>query len=278
MVERDNNDINKDVPPWLQPVPEDEGLGRGAAIGRKTMMMIGVAFIVVAVFIGAIFFLYADSEPVGSRHIVADNSPIRERPADPGGLPVDHQDKAVLEIGDGSPATASVQIGAQPEQPVQEIPDLPEEPVSAAADAVADTIGDIAEAALDRETEPVSAPRQESRPVETAPTQSTPVQTAPAQPATQVPEPVQQSAQPAGQYAVQLGAYGSEQTAERAWNTIRNKFSRELDGLSPIYIPVQSGDRTLYRLRVGMLAARSDADAVCIALRAQQQACFAVNP
>ena len=264
MTERETNEINKDVPPWLQPVPEAEQEGEGGTFGRAKLLMVGLAVVVVAIFVGAIAFLYPDTQQEGTRHIAADTSPVRERPEEAGGLRVDHQDKAVLEIGDGAPAAASVQIGAQPEQPVETIPDLPVETASSSVAESADTIGDIAEAAL--EAEPEAAP---AAPV----VQPTVEEAAPA-----VSAPVEQPTQATGQYAVQLGAYGSEQTAERAWNTIRNKFSRELEGLGPIYIPVQSGDRTLYRLRVGMLEARSDADAVCIALRAQQQACFAVNP
>lgn len=267
MVERETNEINKDVPPWLQPVPETEQVDEVNASGRAKLLMIGLAVVAVAIFVGAIAFLYPDTQQEGARHIAADTSPIRERPDEAGGLQVDHQDKAVLEIGDGAPATASVQIGAQPEQPVEEIPDLPVETATSAEAEGVDTIGDIAEAALDDEPETTTV-NQSAAPAEVTQPAPTPVAA----------EPTEQQPQTTGRFAVQLGAYGSEQTAERAWNTIRAKFSRELEGLGPIYIPVQSGDRTLYRLRVGMLEARSDADAVCIALRAQQQACFAVNP
>ena len=261
MSDSDNNDLNKDVPPWLQPVPETEEEGGALAGGRVRIAMVVVAIAVVAVFGAAIAFLYPTDDEQPPRHIAADSDPVRERPEDAGGLQVDHQDKAVLEIGDGAPATSSVQIGAQPEQPVSEIPDLP---VESPADAVEDTIGDLAEAALEEEA-------AEPEPSVVAPEPTTPaVAEAEPEPATTQPT--------GGDYAVQLGAYGSEASAQTAWRAARGKFLGELGDLSPIYVPVESGDRTLYRLRVGMLPDRAAADAVCIALRAQQQACFVVSP
>lgn len=258
MSDSDNNDLNKDVPPWLQPVPETEEEGGMFSGARARIAMVVGALAIVAVFAAAIAFLYPSSDDEAPRHIAADTGPIRERPDEAGGMQVDHQDKAVLEIGDGAPATSSVQIGAQPEQPVSEIPDLPEQ---SAADEVEDTIGDLAEAALDEEA-PTPEPQVEEQPA------TTPEAAQPAEP-----QPLTE-----GAYAVQLGAYGSEASAQTAWRTVRGRFQGELGDLSPIYVPVESGDRTLYRLRVGMLPDRAAADAVCIALRAQQQACFVVNP
>ncbi len=258
MSESDNNDLNKDVPPWLQPVPETEEEGGVLSGGRARIAMVVVALAVVAVFAAAIVVFYPSENEQVPRHIASDTSPIRERPEEAGGMQVDHQDKAVLEIGDGAPATSSVQIGSQPEQPVSEIPDLPE---TSPADAVEDTIGDLAEAALEEEA-PVEAPQVQE----------------PEATALETPEPNEAAQVVEGTYAVQLGAYGSEASAQTAWRTVRGQFQGELGNLSPIYVPVQSGDRTLYRLRVGMLQDRAAADAVCIALRAQQQACFVVNP
>lgn len=273
MAETDNTEPTKDIPPWLQPVPETEDEGGMFSSGRMKLIAVGIAALVVIVFVAAIVVLYRDAPSEGPRHIAAETAPIRERPDEAGGLKVDHQDKAVLEIGDGTPATSRVQIGVQPEQPVKEIPDLPEETAAAVAESQ-DTIGDLAEAALDtaeKQAAPAPAPTQAQQ---SQPAQQ-PVATTPAS------EPVTESAEGQSaqdQYRVQLGAYGSEQSAATAWRVVRGKFQRELGDLSPVYVPVQSGDRTLYRLRVGMLATRAEADAVCIALRTQQQACFVINP
>lgn len=265
MADQDDTDAGKDVPPWLQPVPETEESGGFFAANRNTVIAAAVAVSLIVIFIAAIVFLYNDAPREGPRHIVAEDAPIRERPEEVGGMQVDHQDKGVLEIGDGTPVASQVQIGEQPEQPVKEIPDLPAESTAPSPDA--DTIGDLAEAALENEQAPeVSAPESS-----TAATVATPAPTAVEE------TPAPQTAT-SGQFRVQLGAYGSEQSAATAWRTIRAQFINDLGGLEPVYVPVESGDRTLYRLRVGMLATRAAADAVCISLRTQQQACFVVNP
>ncbi len=268
MADTDNSEPTKDIPPWLQPVPEAEDEGGLFSSGRMKLIAVSIAALVVIVFVAAIVVLYKDAPNEGPRHIAAETAPIRERPDEAGGLKVDHQDKAVLEIGDGAPATARVQIGMQPEQPVKEIPDLPEETAAAVADGQ-DTIGDLAEAAMDTaEKQPTQAPQPAQQPAAEQTQQA----------AVAAPAPETLASTETGQYRVQLGAYGSEQTAATAWRAARGKFQRELGDLSPVYVPVQSGDRTLYRLRVGMLATRAEADAVCIALRTQQQACFVINP
>ncbi len=263
-------DVHKDVPPWLQPVPETEEAKGFFPLGRSTLIAAGVAVSLIIVFVAAIMFLYKDAPKEGPRHIVAEDSPIREKPLEAGGMQVDHQDKAVLEIGDGTPATSRVQIGEQPEQPVAEIPDLPVD-APTVVDTATDTIGDLAEAALESDNSAAPA-AEDSSP-------QTPVEPAPAeQKQSPAPATTPQPSASAGQYMVQLGAYGSEQSASTAWRGIRGKFLGDLGELEPAYIPVQSGDRTLYRLRVGVLETRAAADAVCISLRAQQQACFVVSP
>jgi len=254
MVDSDDTSASKDVPPWLQPVPEDEGDSSFFAANKKTIITASIAALLLAVFAGAIVVLYQDAPDGEPRRVTADAGPVKERPAEAGGMEVDHQDKAVLEIGDGATAKPSIQIGAQPEQPVAEIPDIPaDKPVEQAK--TEDAIGDIAEAA----TKPAAVP--------VAPT--------PALPVSETPEPSASAAsQAVGAFRVQLGAYGSETSAATAWRALRGKFPRQLGDLEPTYVPVQSGDRTLYRLRVGPIDTRSRADEVCISLRAQDQACF----
>lgn len=254
MVDSDDTSANKDVPPWLQPVPEDDGDSSFFVANKKTIITASIAALLLAVFAGAIVVLYQDAPDGEPRRVTADAGPVKERPAEAGGMEVDHQDKAVLEIGDGATAKPSIQIGAQPEQPVAEIPDIPaDQPVEQAK--TEDAIGDIAEAA----TKPAVTPA--------APT--------PGPSVTETPEPTAPAAsQAAGAFRVQLGAYGSETSAATAWRALRGKFPRQLGDLEPTYVPVQSGDRTLYRLRVGPIDTRSRADEVCISLRAQDQACF----
>ena len=265
MADSDDTSVNSDVPPWLQPVPEGDDDSSFFSANRKTIITASIAAVLIAVFVVAIVFLYNDAPREGPTRITADAGPVKQRPTEAGGLKVDHQDKAVLEIGDGTRAKARVEIGEQPEQPVAKIPDLPADSSGEATGAVEqtkDAIGDIAEAAIKPAQKPAATPVQEKPAA--APKVTTPT-------VTPAPTPV---AEATGGFRVQLGAYGSETSAATAWRALKGKFPRQLGDMSPVYVPVQSGDRTLYRLRVGPVVTRSRADEICISLRAQDQACF----
>ena len=262
---QDRMSAEKDIPPWLQPVPEDEE-PTGFLAGRKMWVMAGVAVTVVALFVAVVFALYDGGAGEPPRHIVADTSPIREKPEDPGGMDVPYQDKQVFERASGDLVpSGEVNLAAQPEEPLESLPE--EEDTSPSGDP----IGDIAAAVTDTPSKPAPS-KTEAAPEKKAPPAAKKVaESAPKQ------APAAKEAATRG-FKVQLGAYGSEVTAEKAWRTIRGKYSNFLSGLTPSYEPVRTGDRTLYRLRVGILETRAAADEVCLGLRAQQQACIVVNP
>jgi len=81
---------------------------------------------------------------------------------------------------------------------------------------------------------------------------------------------------PGGSYGVQLGAFGSQASADREWQRLQGRFASQLGGLSPQI--VTSGTRTgqpLYRLQVAA-AGEAQARALCDSLRDQAQACVPV--
>ena len=90
-----------------------------------------------------------------------------------------------------------------------------------------------------------------------------PRQSAPAQPA-----PVQVAA--GGRWRVQLGAFGNEANARRAWTSV----SARLPGLQPYY--VRAG--ALTRLQAGPLADRAAADRSCASVRNAGGVCLVVAP
>ncbi len=97
-------------------------------------------------------------------------------------------------------------------------------------------------------------------PVRTTPPDRAPVRAAPATaPATPV--------RATGRWRVQLGAFGDEANARRAWNAV----SGRLEGLQPYY--VRAG--ALTRLQAGPFPTRAAAERACASLRGQ--ACFAVS-
>lgn len=266
MADNDKNTPNrepltaeKDIPPWLQPVPEEEE-PVGFLAGKRMWVAAVVAVTVVALFVAVIFSLYDGSSDEAPRHVTADTSPIREKPADPGGMDVPYQDKQVFERANGAQDSSSeVSLAPQPEEPLEALPE--EEELADTEDPIGDIAAQVTDNAPATKVE-TPAPKPEPKAVK--------------KPEASKPAPVQATASTG--FKVQLGAYGSEESAEKAWRAVRGKFSNFLSGLSPSYEAVKTGDRTLYRLRVGLLETRAAADEVCLGLRAQQQACIVVNP
>ena len=94
--------------------------------------------------------------------------------------------------------------------------------------------------------------------------------TAPAPAATLKP-----SVAPGSGYALQIGAYKSNEEAMRAWQVFRGKHAGVLSGYSPDVQRADLGAKGVwYRLRVTPFAGRDAAVALCDRLKADGGACF----
>jgi cell division septation protein DedD len=78
-------------------------------------------------------------------------------------------------------------------------------------------------------------------------------------------------------YGVQLGAFGSEASADREWQRLQGRFSPQLAGLAPRIVVAQTGDGQLYRLQAPA-SGEAQARALCDVLKEQSQACVPVIP
>ena len=78
-------------------------------------------------------------------------------------------------------------------------------------------------------------------------------------------------------YGVQLGAFGSEASADREWLRLRGRFGSELGNLSPRIVVAESDSGELYRLQAPA-SGEAQARAICDSLREQAQACMPVIP
>jgi SPOR domain len=76
-------------------------------------------------------------------------------------------------------------------------------------------------------------------------------------------------------YGVQLGAFGSEASADREWHRLRGRFGAELGNLSPRIVLAETDSGELYRLQAPA-AGEAEARAICDSLHEQSQACIAV--
>ena len=101
----------------------------------------------------------------------------------------------------------------------------------------------------------------------------------PAEPGEPAPAPVRSTA--AGtrgnSYGVQLGAFGSEASADREWRRLQGRFGAQLGGLSPRIVATSNTSGQLYRLQAPA-AGEAQARALCDSLREQSQPCVPVLP
>lgn len=85
------------------------------------------------------------------------------------------------------------------------------------------------------------------------------------------------SAAAGSRYAVQLGAFGTQASADREWQRLQSRFSTQLSGLSPQVISAGTSSGQLYRLQAGA-SGEQQARAICDSLKAQSQPCVPVVP
>lgn len=78
-------------------------------------------------------------------------------------------------------------------------------------------------------------------------------------------------------YGVQLGAFGSEASADREWRRLRGRFAPQLGDLSPRIVLAESESGQFYRLQAPA-AGEAQARAICDSLKEQDQACIPVTP
>ncbi len=100
----------------------------------------------------------------------------------------------------------------------------------------------------------------------------------PARPAPPAEEPAPASAGAAASYGVQLGAFGSQASADREWQRLQGRFGSQLGSLAPRVVVASAGDGgQLYRLQAPA-GGEAQARALCDALKEQSQACVPVIP
>lgn len=181
----------------------------------------------------------SDGEGSGEPAIKTYTIDLNKAPGSQPPMPVEQTDNRAPPPEETPPPETPAQVSAEtpavaqvsPEQPAQVIPAPAETPKPAP-----------------RETAPKPEPKPESPKPEPRAVASAP--TAP------------KSAVPTGKgWAVQLASYASEATAERVMNEWRGK------GQSAFVMPVTTGGKTLYRVRIGPTKDRAGAEAVLKVVR-----------
>lgn len=221
--------------PWLEAVDEEDA-GQGPS-ALKLIAAVVIGLVAIGLVVGTLFWLgNRGGAGEGETELIeAPEGPYRVAPGERGGMQAE---------GEGGTAHAASE-GQEPQgnlsMRVPEAPVAPQRQQPGQAGQQAQT------------GQPTTAPQQQ-----------------PAQP--QRPA-VQAAPQPtAAGPAIQLGAFSSQAAAQNAWRALSSRF-RYLAPLTHSVMPVQTGGRTLYRLR----ASGPGAAEICRRLEVAGETCAAVR-
>ncbi len=182
----------------------------------------------------------SEGEGSGEAAIKTYTIDLNKAPGSQPPTPVEQTDNRAPPPEETPPVEMPAQLPAEPPAVTQASP----EPSAQITPAPAET-----PKPAPRETPPKPEPKPESPKPEPRAVASAPV--------------APKSAVPTGKgWAVQLASYASEATAERVMNEWRGK------GQSAFVMPVTTGGKTLYRVRIGPTKDRASADAVLKVVRA----------
>jgi len=258
---RDRPD-DEDRLPWLEPVEEDFEEG-GVSTGRL-ILWLTAALVVIALMIGG-FLWMRSSEKAASGDgalIKAPDSYYKERPAEqaaPAG-----EDEIVYSASKGNEVESVIDTGSAAETPVNvdrpAAPSVPPPTASAPKPA----------AVAAKPTAPAPKPAPLTTIDRPLPKQASAPKPAAAKPATA--KPAATASEPAGGTMVQLGAFSSEAKANAAWKNLSGRFGF-LKGLTQSVAAVQSGDKTLYRLR----ASGGNGGDICRRLKTAGESCSVIG-
>lgn len=221
--------------PWLEAVEEDSDESGPSALKLIVAVLIGLAAI--GGIVGGIFWL-GNRDGAANRPpetIAAPEGPYKVKPDSPGGMTVEGQGATAFDAAQGGTPNASIDTDAVPEAPVtaqpKAAPPAAKEPPALKA------------------PEPTNAPAPKAAPAPSP---------APAQAA-------------GGGGTIQLGAFPSAATAEKAWKALSGRFGY-LAPLSHSVVSANVNGKTYYRLR----ASGPGAAGICGRLKVAGEQCLKV--
>lgn len=248
------------------PPPDDDYDARDS--GRRGMILLAVSVVILLAAGAMAWSTYnlglREGGREGAPRIVADSSPFRSEPADPGGFQAPDQDIEVYDTLTGERRDTVETLAPPPEQPMPEAleaePDTPEEPASQGVQIVEIDPDELDTAIDERPAEPEPAPIQPEPEPEPAP---------PPAPAAQVTT--------GGAWLVQIAALRSEDEANATWRRVSGAHSGLMSQVSLDLQRADLGDRGIYyRVRASSFATKAAAEDFCGALKQEGQDCIVV--
>ncbi|MDD3289258.1 MAG: SPOR domain-containing protein [Alphaproteobacteria bacterium] len=268
------------------PIRSDFSRHRMDGGGRRRF---AVLLIPVLLFAGLVwgYFEFADSETVGEIPTIKGDSQVKQRPDQPGGLEIPHQDMLVFQQIENnenappqvehllpSPETPQAQAMVNSPPPVQQPVAAPE--VAPVKEAVA----------------PVAAPAPVVEPQPIAPTttvispQPAPKTDVPAKATTVVPKqevvgklPKELFMMNSGKTsAVQLASINDEAIAKTEMQKLQNKYSAQLGKVKLRLVKADLAAKGIYYRVQSEALPESEAKSLCAALKTQKTGCIVVHP
>jgi len=264
--------------PWLEAVEEDDRSDGPSVL--KLIVAVLVGLISIGLIVGGLFWL-------GNRHnggtatgepelIKAPAGAYKVKPENPGGMNVQGQGDTSFAASAGAEPKGRIDASKLPEAPVTKGAAPAAQPAppqagqtKAGQQAAPGKAPPPAPTKVAQATKPAAKPQPAAPAAKPAPAPKPAATKTAAKPAAPAPAP---AASGQGGGSIQLGAFSSQAGAEKAWKAMSGRFSY-LAPLNHSVIPVQSGGRTLYRLRAGGAGA-SD---VCRRLKVAGETCVALD-
>jgi hypothetical protein len=240
-------------PPEYRPT-RDYDSGADSSMRNLALAAVGIA----AVVMGGVWYMsgrHHEGVPV----IEADPTPLRIKPANPGGMQVAGADDAMLGNSNGKEADA---LAPPPETPAPQALQQQTRAANAAAlPPVVPTPLAPPAAAIPVPSAPL-APRFAAAPVTPLPAPRVAAAAAPPPPAPA-----------AGGVQVQLAALDSDAAATAAWAQLTHRLPGVLDGHTPAIERHERDGKVYWRLRTAGFADIAEATQFCAKLRAKGVAC-----
>jgi len=256
---------DEDRLPWLEPVEEEYDEPTGLTTPKLIIWLVA-ALAVAGLVVGGFFWLrQRDASTAGDGSLIqAPDSYYKERPGNES-APEDG-DEIVYSASKGNEVESVIDISGAAETPVNV--DRPQ-PAPAAAPTMAAPAPAPAQKAVAPTPKPATpAPRAAASVDEAVVKQAAKPAPKPKPAPVAAPTP----SEPANGSTVQLGAFSSQAKANAAWKTLSGRFSF-LSGLTQSVVPVQSGDKTLYRLR----ATGGNGADICKRLKVAGESCSIIG-
>jgi hypothetical protein len=236
--------------------------------------------------LGAVLVVLIGASALTGRHsgevpvVTADPKPIREKPANPGGMKVDGAENDVFS---GGSDTSNAKLAPAPESPntkalrTQAAPPAADDAPAPVASAPAAPTASVAPAPSPVAKLPVAASAPAKAAVTaSAPTKPTAAAGAPPKPAAAKPQAVGEESRPsAAGHApmVQLAALPTEEAARAEWALLTKKMPELLNGKQPNYARIDRDGHSFWRVRTAGFADVAQARGFCDHVRAKGGGC-----